>query len=123
MSIGKAVVICENLDSDEYSIEDKLLAVHEVMNMPTHMGVVKDTLIGIIRWLWNFNLEVGESHNGKRIVEIQTPHGDLIDRDKILKKLQRLCKHCCKGVCPEYCPSLQAINDIKSAKTVFESEE
>lgn len=88
MSIGKAVAICENLDSEEYSIEDKLVAIHEVMNMPTHMGVVKDTLIGIIRWLWNLNLEAGEGHNGKRIVEIQTPHGRLIDADELLKTIE-----------------------------------
>ena len=88
MNIGKAVAICENLDSEEHSIEDKLHAIHEVMNMPTHMGVKKDTLIGMIKWLWNFSLEVSESHSGKRIVEISTPHGDLIDRDHLLRLIE-----------------------------------
>ena len=83
MIIGKAVAICENLDSEEYSLEEKAFAIREVMNMPTHMGVKKDTLIGMIKWLWNFNLEVSESHNGKRIVEISTHHGRLIDADKL----------------------------------------
>lgn len=87
MSIGKAVVICENLDSEKYSLEEKALAIQKVMNMPTHMGVRKDTLIGMIKWLWNFNLEVSESHSGKRIVEIPTPHGRLIDEHKALRAL------------------------------------
>ena len=88
MNIGKAVAICENLDSEKYSLEEKAFAIREVMYMPTHMGVRKDTLIGIIRWLWNFNLEVGEGHNGKRIVEIRTPHGRLIDADKLMKVIE-----------------------------------
>lgn len=89
MNIGKAVAICENLDSEKYSLEKKAFAIREVMNMPTHMGVKKDTLIGMIKWLWNFNLEVSESHNRKRIVEIKTPHGDLIDRDDLLYEINR----------------------------------
>lgn len=88
MNIGKAVAICENLDSEEYSLEEKALAIHEVMNMPTHMSVKKDTLVGMIKWLWNFNLEVSESHNGKRIVAIPTPHGRLIDADKLMKVIE-----------------------------------
>ena len=88
MNIGKAVAICENLDSEEHSIEDKLHAIHEVMNMPTHMGVKKDTLIGMIKWLWNFSLEVSESHSGKHIVEIPTPHGRLIDADAFMKGVE-----------------------------------
>lgn len=88
MSIGKAVVICENLDSERYSLEEKALAIQEVMNMPTHMGVKKDTLIEMIKWLWNFNLEVSESHSGKHIVEINTPHGRLIDADELMKVIE-----------------------------------
>lgn len=88
MSIGKAVAICDNLESERYSLEEKALAIQEVMNMPTHMGVKKDTLVGMIKWLWNFNLEVSESHSGKRIVEISTPHGDLIDRDHLLSLIK-----------------------------------
>ena len=87
MNIGKAVAICENLDSEKYSLEEKALAIREVMNMPTHMGVKKDTLIEMIKWLWNFNLEVSESHNGMRIVEIPTSLGRLIDEHKALRAL------------------------------------
>ena len=90
MNIGKAVAICENLDSEKYSLEEKAFAIREVMNMPTHMGVKKDTLIGMIKWLWNFHLEVSESHNGQHIVEIPVPHGDLIDRSDLLDEINRL---------------------------------
>ena len=92
MNIGKAVAICESLDSEKYSLEEKALAIQKVMSMPTHMGVKKDTLIGMIKWLWNFNLEVSDSHNGKHIVEIPTPHGDLIDRDDLLAYFDRKSK-------------------------------
>lgn len=88
MNIGKAVAICENLDSEKYSFEEKAFAIREVMNMPTHMCIRKDTLIGMIKWLWNFNLEVCESHNGKRVVEIPTPHGRLIDADRLIAVLK-----------------------------------
>lgn len=57
--------------------------------MPTHMSVKKDTLVGMIKWLWNFNLEVSESHSGKRIVEIPTPHGRLIDADVLLAIMKK----------------------------------
>ena len=89
MNIGKSVAICENLDSEKYSLEEKALAIREVMNMPTHMGVNKDTLIGMIKWLWNITLEVDEGHNGKRIVEISIPHGRLIDVDLLLSIFKR----------------------------------
>lgn len=89
MNIGKAVAICENLDSEEHSIENKLVAIHEVMNMPTHMSIKKDTLVGMVKWLWNFNIEVSESHNGKRIAEISTPHGRLIDADVLLAIMRK----------------------------------
>lgn len=118
MNIGKAVAICDNLDSEEHSIEDKLHAIHEVMNMPTHMGVKKDTLIGMIKWLWNFNLEVSESHNGKRIVEIPTPHGRLIDADRLIAVL--------KSAIPyeqRTSTVLCMIKNIENAPTIIEAED
>ena len=112
MNIGKAVAICENLGSEKYSLEEKALAIREVMNMPTHMSVKKDTLVGMIKWLWNFNLEISESHNGKRIVEIPTHHGRLIDADKFLAWLQ------------EFYPNYTVImSGVKNAKTIIEAEE
>lgn len=116
MSIGKAVVICENLDSEKYSLEEKAFAIRLVMNMPTHMGVKKDTLIGMIKWLWNFNLEVSESHNGKRIVEISTPHGDLIDRDDVLEEINRIFP--CHSDEYEW-----AYTAVEQADTIIEAEE
>lgn len=115
MNIGKAVVICENLDSEKYSLEERALAIQEVMNMPTHMGVRKDTLIGMIRWLWNLNLEVSESHNGKRIVEISTPHGRLIDADRLLEAFREALKE------DSYWVNFFAI--VEDAPTVIEAEQ
>lgn len=121
MNIGKAVAICENLDSEKYSFEEKAFAIREVMNMPTHMGIRKDTLIGMIKWLWNFNLAVSESHNGKRIVEISTPHGRLIDADKLLTCLNALeyIAHAESGR-PTFA---EALEEIAKAPTIIEAEE
>lgn len=116
MNIGKAVAICENLDSEEYSLEEKALAIHEVMNMPTHMSVKKDTLVGMIKWLWNFNLEVSESHNGKRIVAIPTPHGRLIDADSLIEYINKELKG------DEYIQRMFR-RIIKSRPTIIEAEE
>lgn len=116
MNIGKAVAICERLDSEEYSIEDKLIAVHEVMNMPTHMGVKKDTLIGMIKWLFDFHLEVNDSHRQKRIVEVPVPHGDLLDREELIADLNLRC--------PPDSPSYDLAYDlIEDAEAVIEAEE
>lgn len=114
MNIGKAIAICEKLDSEKYSLEEKTLAIREVMNMPTHMSVKKDTLVGMIKWLWNFNLEVSESHNGKRIAAIPTPHGRLIDADKLkVAALEAMCRWI----------DISITQLIDKAPTIIEAEE
>ncbi len=118
MNIGKAVAICENINSEIYSLEDKVYAVQMVMNMPTHMGIKKYTMIEMIKWLWNFNLEVRESHNGKRIVELQTPHGDLIDRDRALYEL---CESNMPKIYRDFCR--RVLSDKELTPTVIEAEE
>jgi hypothetical protein len=125
MNIGKAVAICENLDSEKYSLEEKAFAIREVMNMPTHMGVRKDTLIGMIKWLWNFNLEVSESHNGKRIVAIPTPHGRLIDADAHIQSLkENQCgERCRKNHDCVNCGIGMYIRIVENEPTVIEAEE
>ena len=57
MNIGKACAIFEQIESEKYTDEEKLLAISEVIEMPTHNGVTKDTILSAFRWLWNYAIE------------------------------------------------------------------
>ena len=39
MNIGKACAIFEQIESERYTDEEKLLAIREVIEMPTHNGI------------------------------------------------------------------------------------
>jgi hypothetical protein len=58
VNIGKAVAICMNLDSDKFTDEDKIVAIYEVMNMPTHNGVTKAAMLEMVKWLWHYSFEM-----------------------------------------------------------------
>lgn len=62
MNIGKSTAIFEDINSDEYSNEEKALAIYDVMKMPTHNGVKKDSMLSVIKWLWHkiYEIEDGE---------------------------------------------------------------
>lgn len=62
MNIGKSTAIFEDINSDEYSDEEKALAIYDVMKMPTHNGVKKDSMLSVIKWLWHkiYEIEDGE---------------------------------------------------------------
>lgn len=62
MNIGRATAIFEDVNSDEYSDEEKALAIYDVIKMPTHNGVKKDSMLSVIEWLWNkcYEIEDGE---------------------------------------------------------------
>ena len=57
MNIGKACAIFEQIESERYTDEEKLLAIREVIEMPTHNGVTKDTILNAFRWLWNYAIK------------------------------------------------------------------
>lgn len=50
MNTGKACAIFKQIDSDKYSDAEKLEAVREVVEMPTHNGVTKATMLTVLRW-------------------------------------------------------------------------
>lgn len=62
MKLARAVTICQNINSDKFTVEEKALAIHEVMNMPTQNSINKQTLNEVIRWLWNISFELREIH-------------------------------------------------------------
>ena len=44
-----ALKIFRNLDSENYTDDDKALAIYEVASMPTHNGIKKDELVAAIK--------------------------------------------------------------------------
>lgn len=57
MNVGKACAIFEQIKSERYTDEEKLLAIHEVIEMPTHNGITKDTILNALKWLRNYAIE------------------------------------------------------------------
>lgn len=57
MNVGKACAVFEQVESDGYTDEEKLIAIEMVLDMPTHNGIAKDTILKAFRWLWNYAIE------------------------------------------------------------------
>lgn len=53
MTLGKACAIFLQIDSEKYTDEEKAIAIHETMNMPTHMSITKDSMLAVIKYLWH----------------------------------------------------------------------
>lgn len=60
MNIGKACAIFLEIDSDKYTPEEKGMAIYEVVKMPTHMGITKDAMLKVIRYLLELAYELPE---------------------------------------------------------------
>jgi len=62
MNTGKACAIFMKIESDEYTNDEKRTAIYHVLSMPTHMGITKDAMLAVIKWLFKFE----ELHNDCR---------------------------------------------------------
>ena len=60
MRIGEACAIFLEIDSDKYTPEEKGLAIYEILKMPTHMGITKDAMLKVIRYLLELAYELPE---------------------------------------------------------------
>ena len=58
MKIGKAYKILDDINSDEYTVEEKALAIRVILDMETHNGVTKAVLLKALNWLWNEHFEL-----------------------------------------------------------------
>ena len=58
MNIGTAVSIFEQLKSDKFTEDEKIIAIHMVANMPTHNSISKAKILNALKWLvendWEF---------------------------------------------------------------------
>ena len=60
MRIGKACAIFLEIDSDQYTPEEKGEAIYEVLKMPTHMGITKGAMLKAIRYLLELAYDLPE---------------------------------------------------------------
>lgn len=56
MNIGKANAVFEQIQSERYTDEEKLVAIEMVLDMPTHNGITKDTILNAFKWLYNYTV-------------------------------------------------------------------
>lgn len=66
MNIGKATGIFMNIDSPNYTDEEKGTAIMQVCGMPTHNGITKASMLRVIWWLLNLCFEVPKDAKGPR---------------------------------------------------------
>ncbi len=58
MNIGAACSIFMNIDTCVHTDEEKALAIYKVLQMPTHNGVNKDSMLRVIKFLFDKLYEV-----------------------------------------------------------------
>ena len=58
MKSGQAYKILDNIDSDEYTEDEKAMAIKVILDMETHNGVTKAVLLKAMNWLWNEHYEL-----------------------------------------------------------------
>lgn len=55
MNIGKARAIFDNINDTNTRYIEKGEAIREVLDMPTHNSIKKDTCLEVIDFLWNLS--------------------------------------------------------------------
>ena len=58
MKLGKACAVFMQIESSEYTDEEKAESIYHVMSMPTHNGINKDSMLKVIKWLFDRQWEV-----------------------------------------------------------------
>ena len=64
MSIGKACAIFEQIDSKEYTEDEKLQAIEDVLfEMVTYNGITKDKILDAFKWFFKWCVEESTKPN------------------------------------------------------------
>lgn len=66
INIGKACAVFQQIKSDKYSEDEKLRAIWAVLDMPTHNGITKDTILEAFRWLFDYAIEIDPESETKK---------------------------------------------------------
>lgn len=53
MNIGTATAIFCRINDSDISYKDKIAAIGEVLDMPTHNGITKAQILEALRWLYS----------------------------------------------------------------------
>lgn len=64
MNIGKAIAIFLQIESDKHTDEEKALAIHMVLQMPTLNGITKDSLLSVAKYLYGICYETEDEQDG-----------------------------------------------------------
>lgn len=51
MTKGQSLAICRNIKSDDYDPEIKLIAIQDMLQLDTHNGVSKQTMLDCLEWI------------------------------------------------------------------------
>lgn len=60
MKLAKAIGIFHNIDSDNYTDDEKGTAVFHVCKMATHNSITKAAMLKVIWWLLNLAFDITE---------------------------------------------------------------
>ncbi len=52
MNTGKACAIFDQINDDKFDELQKAEAILRVVTMPTHNGIAKDSMVAVIKYLW-----------------------------------------------------------------------
>jgi len=63
MKLGTATAIFLNIDTDKYTDNEKVLAIHQVLRMSTHNGISKAAMLKVIDYLIHLSFDVTEEAN------------------------------------------------------------
>ena len=58
MKFWVAANIFDNIDSPDFTVEEKGAAIYEIMNLATHNGFTKAAMLKVIKWLWNMLFDI-----------------------------------------------------------------
>lgn len=57
MALGEAIAIFNMIDASHKTTEEKGEAIKRVLDMETHNSITKDSMLKVIKWLWDLAFE------------------------------------------------------------------
>lgn len=94
MNTGKAVAIFMQIDSD-YTEDEKALAIHQVLKMPTYNSISKTSILRVTQYLWDKLYETGlepeevRKLKDSKLMEVVAANNLLNEELKRLKELEK----------------------------------
>ena len=77
MKIGHALSIFSQIDSEEYTTEEKGAAIYEVLKMETHNSISKAQMLSALHFLLRLAFDIPEEADARKIPRSPYPDGDI----------------------------------------------